>query len=236
MLFAKTSLTVKQLISQTLVLYRASLPPILIVSMISAAIVTFINHLQRVSPGFTGMDASKQWTTVLIAILSVVVVCYAAIIMMHQIMSVGRGERVALSKSIGYAHPRLLKLTMAMVVVYFVTAVGMVLLILPGIFVMVMTSMVMPLIIFKQLGPFEAFKASFELVWGNFWRTLGVIIVPNAAIFVVVSIARMLHFPADYFTVLEAVVMWLAGPWVYCAILTMYNELMIIHYNQGDSE
>ncbi|MDF1796233.1 MAG: hypothetical protein P1U63_06835 [Coxiellaceae bacterium] len=229
MLFMKTSQTVKQLIVNSVQLYRASLLRVLVISFISALITTLVNHVPQmisIEDSTTGV----RWAVLLAIVVSIFVVCYSSIIIMHQMMSVGRDEPVPLSSSIAYAHPRVLGLTMAIVVVYFLTAVGMVLFVIPGLFVMTVTSMVMPLVIFKQVKPFTAIKASFELVWGNVMRTFGVIIAPNVLIFVILTMAKLLHLPEMMLSILEVLVMFLLGPWVYAAVLVMYNELMLLHY------
>ncbi len=229
MLFMKTSQTVKQMIVNSVVLYRASLMRVLLISFISALITTLVNHV----PELVNMQDSTtgvRWLVLLALVVSVFVVCYSSIIIMHQMMSVGRDEPVPLSASIAYAHPRVLGLTMAIVVVYFFTAIGMVLFIVPGLFVITVTSMVMPLVIFKQVKPFTAIKASFELVWGNVFRTFGVIITPNALIFIVLTFAKLMHLPELLLSILEVLVMSLVGPWVFAAILVMYNDLMLLHY------
>lgn len=233
MLFAKTSLTVKQLIAMSVLLYKASLRKVLVVSLISAVVTTVLNHLARVIPPESPMQTN--WLMVVGMVISVFVVAYAAVIMMHQIMSIGRDQLVSMAQSIAFSHTRVLTLALAMIIMYVLTAIGMVLFLFPGIFVLVVTSMVMPLVIFKQLGPMESFRASFELVWGNAWRTLGVIIVPNGVAFVVMSVARLLHLSTGYFAIIEGVAMWLIAPWVYSATLVMYNELMILHYNKEES-
>ncbi|MDF1759159.1 MAG: hypothetical protein P1U40_01335 [Coxiellaceae bacterium] len=229
MLFMKTSQTVKQMIVNSVVLYRASLVRVLVISFISAVITTVVNHV----PQLVNMQDSTsgvRWLVILALVVSVFVVCYSSIIIMHQIMSVGRDERVPLATSIAYAHPRVLGLTMAIVVVYFFTAIGMVLFIIPGLFVITVTSMVMPLVIFKQVKPFTAIKASVELVWGNVFRTFGVIITPNAFIFIILTFAKLMHLSDLLLSVLEVIVMTFIGPWVFAAILVMYNELMLLHY------
>ncbi|MDF1655907.1 MAG: hypothetical protein P1U34_12435 [Coxiellaceae bacterium] len=229
MLFMKTSQTVKQLIANSVMLYRASLSRVLLVSFFSALITTAVNHIPG-SLALANSTGGQRWLVIIAMIISVFVVCYAAIIIMHQMMSVGRGEPVPLSTSIAYAHPRVLGLTMAMVVIYFLTAIGMVMFVIPGLFVITVTSMVMPLVIFKQVKPFAAIKASFELVWGNVLRTFGVIITPNALIFVILTFGKLMHLPELLLSILEVIVMFILGPWVYAAALVMYNELMLLHY------
>ncbi len=229
MLFMKTSQTVKQLIALSVLLYRASLSRVIVVSFIGSLITALINQVPK-TLDIAHTSGSQTWLVVIMMIVSVLIVCSVAIIIMHQMMALGRGEPISLGVSISFALPRIPGLTMAMVLIYFMMAIGMVLFVIPGLIVVTLTSMVIPLVIFKQLNPFAAIKASAQLVWGNAWRTFGVIITPNAVMFLLLTLAKLLHLPALALTIVEVVVMTAIIPWVYAATLMMYNELMMIHY------
>ncbi len=229
MLFAKISQTVKQLIENSLSLYVASFPRVAVASLVSALVTTGMSYIQK---GGASVSAGSpwHWSTIITVIVSLLVVCYTAAFMMHQMMALGCGKQESFGYSVAFSGSRLLPLTMTMAMVYFVTALGMALFFLPGIFIMVVTSMVMPLIIFKQLKPFDAISASFQLVWGNVLRTLGVIIIPNVAVVVILLVLQLFKLPPEYNTLAEMAALFAVQPWVYSAVLTMYNELMLAHY------
>lgn len=232
MQFAKTSQEPGQLIVNSFLLYRNSFRFVAIISLLAALVTAGVNQfLVAMDPG-SNATTSVPWLLIVAAAISIVVVCCTAIIMMHQMMGVGRGDRLSLMHSIAFVPARILPLVVTMVMVYLLTAIGLAFFILPGLLVMVFTSMVMPLIIFKQVGPFEAFLASFDLVRrGGAWRTFQVIIVPNAVVFILVVLFRLIPGQEQYTGIFEAVVLFALGPWVYASVLTMYNDLMVMHYS-----
>jgi hypothetical protein len=67
-------------------------------------------------------------------------------------------------------------------------AIGFVLLIIPGLYLLVIWSVVAPVTVLEQPGVFDAFRRSRELVRGNGWAVFGVIVVVFLAV-AVVSIA-----------------------------------------------
>ena len=56
-------------------------------------------------------------------------------------------------------------------------AVGTVLLVAPGVYLLVALSMALPALVLESKGPIEAMKFSWHLVRGHWWRTLGIFIV-----------------------------------------------------------
>ncbi|MBV9195273.1 MAG: hypothetical protein JO168_14105 [Solirubrobacterales bacterium] len=67
-------------------------------------------------------------------------------------------------------------------------AIGFVLLIIPGLYLLVIWSVVAPVTVLEQPGVFAAFRRSRELVRGNRWAVFGVIVIVFLAV-AVISIA-----------------------------------------------
>jgi hypothetical protein len=68
-------------------------------------------------------------------------------------------------------------------------AIGFVLLIVPGLFLMVIWSVVAPVTVLERPGVFAAFRRSRELVRGNGWPVFGVIVIVFLAVVVVSAAA-----------------------------------------------
>jgi hypothetical protein len=87
------------------------------------------------------------------------------------------GERAGVGESLRYALGRVLPLIVAYLLFVIIFVIGFVLLIVPGIWIGIKLSMIFPAVVFERKGPFGAIGRSWSLTKGNFWRTLGTLIV-----------------------------------------------------------
>jgi Membrane domain of glycerophosphoryl diester phosphodiesterase len=87
------------------------------------------------------------------------------------------GERAGAGDSLRYALSRMLPLIVAYIVVLFIVVLGLLLLVIPGVWLAVKLSMVFPVVVFERKGPFGAVGRSWALTRGNWWRTFGTLLV-----------------------------------------------------------
>lgn len=73
-------------------------------------------------------------------------------------------------------------------------AVGTVLLIVPGIIVGLSMSLYPALVMVDGLGGYSALRTSHGLIWGQWWRTLTVYLVPSILMFVFYGIAGLIGY------------------------------------------
>jgi hypothetical protein len=97
------------------------------------------------------------------------------------------GERAGAAESLRYALGRTLALCIAYLVVIVIVVVGLILLIIPGIWLAVKLSMVFPAVVFERRNPFGAVGRSWSLTSGHFWRTLGTLLV----VFLITFVAQL---------------------------------------------
>lgn len=76
------------------------------------------------------------------------------------------------------------------IIVGVVTFVGLMLCVIPGIYLMVPLLLAFPLLIFKNRSVGEAFSESFGLIRGNWWRSFGLIVL----LYLIVIIGSMIMF------------------------------------------
>jgi hypothetical protein len=69
-------------------------------------------------------------------------------------------------------------------------AIGFVLLIIPGLFLLTIWAVIVPVIVIERAGIFESFGRSRELVRGNGWRVFGVIVVLFLVSFILRAIVQ----------------------------------------------
>lgn len=133
-------------------------------------------------------------------------------------------------------------LWMALAFLVYVLAVtlGMILLIVPGLILALSLMFEEYGVVLEGLGPIQALNASHNLVWGHWWRTLGLfllMLIPTAFLFAI--IAAILHIDLgsmdaaghgrDLFeqTVLQMVFMAFLGPFFYSILFLYYHDLML---------
>ena len=87
------------------------------------------------------------------------------------------GERAGAAESLRYGLGRTIWLLIGWIVVVIIVAFGMILLIIPGIWLAVKLSMEFPVVVFERKNAFSAIGRSWSLTKGNFWRALGTLLV-----------------------------------------------------------
>ncbi len=86
------------------------------------------------------------------------------------------GDSMGQSIAIGFKY--LVPVFVAAILYGFAVGAGMLLLIIPGIFLLVSLYLFWPAIVVEGKGPIEALKRSHNLVRGNWWRTVTVMTIP----------------------------------------------------------
>ena len=124
--------------------------------------------------------------------------------------------------------PRLPALIVAGILAGLGLALGLVLLIVPGLFLLTIWSLIVPTIVLEGKSAGESFGRSRELVKGNGWSVFGVIVITIAAVIVASIIVGLLTFwlPDDIDTFVSDVISnTLVVPFVAVAWTLMYFAL-----------
>jgi hypothetical protein len=124
--------------------------------------------------------------------------------------------------------PRLPALIVAGILAGLGIAVGLVLLIVPGLFLLTIWSLIVPTIVLEGKSAGESFGRSRELVKGNGWSVFGVIVITFVAVFVARIIVAIVTFwlpdGVDSFAS-ELISNTLVGPFVAVVLTLMYFAL-----------
>jgi hypothetical protein len=107
----------------------------------------------------------------ILLVLLVLAACFRAISAAYL------GERASAGESLRFAVTRLPALLGAYFLVAFSVVLGFIVLVIPGIYLGVALSVVFPALLFERLGPGGAYRRSFSLVKGNWWRTFGTLLL-----------------------------------------------------------
>ena len=95
------------------------------------------------------------------------------------------------------AVPFIVPLILASIVFVILFALGLLLLIIPGLLVLTWFCLFTPVIVVERRGVFDAFGRSQDLVKGNAWRVFGVLIVTVVIVFVVGTVLQRIFLGID---------------------------------------
>lgn len=165
---------------------------------------------------------------------------WAAMILRQRAMVQGElnSMRVELSRALRTI-PALLPLAILMTVA---VAVGIVLLVLPGVYLMVALSMAMPAVVLASKGPIDAMIFSVHLMRGCWWRTLAIFLVTAVIVSVFYILAIVLVAIAVQFvrgadvalvtaasTVLIIALGAFSAPFLGATVLAVFGDLQLRH-------
>jgi hypothetical protein len=181
-------------LDDTFQLYKASFSscwlPMVIIGLIGAASSFYrFSNVSPVAPGaglrdlllqFQATPRGYQAVNLLVMVLDLVL--YAVLIV--NIVAVSRGERPAFAASLATALRRAPALILATIIFLIAFIVGLVLLIVPGVYVWNRLQLfVVPLVTGPE-GPGTSLSTSWRLVGGHWWRTATLIFVMLAILYV----------------------------------------------------
>jgi hypothetical protein len=139
----------------------------------------------------------------------------------------GRAD-LSLADTFRRVRPRLLSIIGAGLLAGLAIVVGLILLIVPGLYLLTIWSLIIPVIVLERRAAMEAFGRSRELVRGNGWNVFGVIVLSILvliAIAIVVGVATF-WLPDGIQPFLQSVIQnTLAYPFMALALTLMYFAL-----------
>jgi hypothetical protein len=103
-------------------------------------------------------------------------------------------QDLSLTEIFERVRPRLTAIIAAGIVAGIAIAIGLVLLIVPGLFLITIWSLIIPTIVLEEKSAGESFGRSRELVRGNGWSVFGVIVITFAVLIVASIIVGLLTF------------------------------------------
>lgn len=139
----------------------------------------------------------------------------------------GRADR-SITETYGAVRPRLPAAIGAGVLAGIAIVVGFVFLIVPGLFLLTIWSMVIPVIVLERRSVGESFGRSWDVVRGNAWIVFGLIVVTFVLIFVAEAVIRLAFAPLPDFLggwLGSLVADCLATPFAAAALTTAYFHL-----------
>jgi hypothetical protein len=140
----------------------------------------------------------------------------------------GRADR-SVGETYSAVRPRLPAATIAGILAAIGIGIGILLLIIPGLYLLTIWSMVIPVVVLEGRSAGEAFSRSREVVRGNWWSVFGLIIVTFLLVAIASLIVRLIFSPLPNF-----IEVWLGSlladsltvPFAAAALTTAYFKLL----------
>jgi hypothetical protein len=149
----------------------------------------------------------------------------------------GRADR-SIGETYSAVRPRLASATIAGILAAIGIGIGLILLIIPGLYLLTIWSMVIPVVVIESRSAGEAFGRSREVVSGNFWSVFGLIIVTFLLVAIASLVVRLIFSPLPNF-----IEVWLGSlladsltvPFAAAALTTAYFKLVELKSAEADA-
>jgi hypothetical protein len=149
----------------------------------------------------------------------------------------GRADR-SIGETYSAVRPRLASATIAGILAAIGIGIGLILLIIPGLYLLTIWSMVIPVVVIESRSAGEAFGRSREVVSGNFWSVFGLIIVTFLLVAIASLVVRLIFSPLPNF-----IEVWLGSlladsltvPFAAAALTTAYFKLVGLKSAEADA-
>jgi hypothetical protein len=163
---------------------------------------------------------------------------YGALI--ARVQAVANGENLSMGGAIGVGAGRFFPMLACFILYSLAVAAGILALVIPGIILSLSLIFAPYLVITDRLGPVAAIKRSHNLVWGNWWRTAGILTV---VIFIIIAAYFLMGLlaalqaafgtggadggPSFFVYIFAALMAAIISPLVYAFSMSILNDLKL---------
>lgn len=135
------------------------------------------------------MTSWGYWLSLLAGVIGSTWITAAAYL---KIAAIGSAGDLGVGGALQASLPRLPALFVMLILFSLAVAIGMLLLLIPGIILMVSLLLCYPTALFDNKGPVSALTESHRLVWGNWWRTFVMFSVGLIVLIVIYLVVAMI--------------------------------------------
>jgi len=174
-------------------LYKSSFGAVWPISLLMAAvnvvpILFLVFGLSSLDPSALATNPLAMYgepTMLIVAVLCGLLGLWIASALFLKQRAIGGDEAMTTGDALQAASRRVLTMFVAGILFGVAVVVGLILLVVPGLILMVSLILYMTLALFEDKGPVDSLVGSHKLVWGNWWRTCGVLTVMGILLFVI---------------------------------------------------
>jgi hypothetical protein len=173
-------------LSEAWALYKRFLKEFFLTALVVFLVLDLLSALaDTVSGSSTGADVFWSLVAAVIGIVGYFWVQAALVELVHDVRD-GRADR-SVGETYRAVQPRLPAVIVAGILAGIAIGIGLILLIIPGLFLLTIWSLLIPVIVLEGKSAGEAFTRSREIVRGHGWSMLGLVVVT----FLLVAVASI---------------------------------------------
>jgi hypothetical protein len=202
-------------------LYKAQARHLLTIAFIIYLITAIVDALFRELGGIFGVALGDLVTLIAVYLLE------AALVKAVQDVRDGRVD-LSVGQTFSAAAPFLGSVAIASILASIAIAIGLVLIIVPGLFLITIWCLIVPVIVLERAGTFDSFGRSYQLVRGNFWNVFGTLVVVFLALFVLDLVVGLILVALPIFLaafLADVIVGTLVAPMIAVVVTLMYFRL-----------
>lgn len=122
-------------------------------------------------------EESSPLVTILESIIDILCSSIFAALATYEVVMNANGRRVTMGEAISAAMPRIVPVALTSILLGILIAIGAMLLIIPGLIVMTMLFVTIPIVVVERLGPGGSMSRSAALTKGNRWPIFGLVLI-----------------------------------------------------------
>ena len=215
-------------LSQGWDLYKRFLKQFFLTAFLVFVVLDLLSALANSASG-DGTGSTVFWSLIAFAVgvVGYFWVQAALVELVHDVRD-GRADR-SVMETYRAVQPRLPAAILAGILAGIGVAIGLVLLIVPGLILLTIWSMLIPVIVLESRSAGEAFTRSREVVRGNGWSVFGLIIITFLLVAIASAIIRLVFTPLPRFLDIwlgSLVAHSLTVPFAAAALTTAYFKLV----------
>jgi hypothetical protein len=202
--------------------YKAHARHLLTIAFIIYVITAIISAALREIGGFFGLLLAELITIIAVFLLQ------AALVKAVQDIRDGRAD-LSVGQTFSAATPYIGSVAAASILAGIAIAFGLILLIIPGLALITIWCLIVPVIVLEQTGALASFGRSMQLVRGYFWNVFGTlfivwVILIGVSILLAAIFSFMPHLLGDFLS--QVISGTLVAPFIALVVTSMYFRLV----------
>ena len=191
-------------------LFVASIKPVLLLVVVTAIINVIMQYamFQTMMPAqqlASEQEMAQYMADIMPQILGISAIMWIVSIILYNAMlsrvgDVASGGNSDLYDALIVGIRKMLPVFIAAILYTLAISIGLVLLVIPGLILMITLLFFQVLIVVDDEGIIASLKLSHKLVWGNYWRTTAVILIP---VFIVYALIMVVAIAAGFFSAMN---------------------------------
>ncbi|WP_420346676.1 hypothetical protein [Pelagibius sp.] len=170
------AISIGAVVKRSFAIFFANLVPFGILALI-LHLPGLLYNLATIDEAMGGLEPTFSTGQIIVSLLSLVLGYLLIGALVYGTVAQLRGQPAGMGLIISKGLSMVLPVIVIAIAVSIITAIGFVLFIVPGVFLVVVYAVVVPAYVVERPGIVGAFKRSWELTKGNRWRVLGILVI-----------------------------------------------------------